>query len=49
VGRPKYGTDYGPEFYGDPANVCVRIGVTAVFGLTGTDFTGSPTRWTFSR
>ncbi|HEX6311859.1 MAG TPA: pyridoxamine 5'-phosphate oxidase family protein [Acidimicrobiia bacterium] len=42
----KYGTSYGVEFYGDPANACIRIDVAAAFGLTGEDFTGSPTRWT---
>jgi PPOX class probable F420-dependent enzyme len=43
----KYETNYGPEFFGDPANACLRVSVTAAFGLTGADFTGSPTRWTF--
>jgi PPOX class probable F420-dependent enzyme len=42
----KYETDYGVEFFGDPANACLRIKVVAAFGLSGDDFTGSPTRWT---
>jgi hypothetical protein len=41
----KYETDYGVEFYGDPANACFRIDVSSAFGLSGDDFTGSPTRW----
>jgi general stress protein 26 len=45
----KYETNYGPEFYGDPANACFRIEVLAAFGLSGADFTGSPTRWVFPR
>jgi nitroimidazol reductase NimA-like FMN-containing flavoprotein (pyridoxamine 5'-phosphate oxidase superfamily) len=44
----KYGTSYGVEFYGDPANACVRIDVISVFALSGDDFTGSPTRWAFT-
>jgi PPOX class probable F420-dependent enzyme len=42
----KYHTNYGIDFYGDPANACFRIRVATVFGLSS-DFTGSPTRWTF--
>jgi len=45
----KYGTSYGVEFYADPANVCFRLEPSAAFGLTGDDFTGSPTRWLFPR
>ena len=45
----KYGTSYGVEFYGDPANACFRLEAHAAFGLTGDDFTGSPTRWVFAR
>jgi nitroimidazol reductase NimA-like FMN-containing flavoprotein (pyridoxamine 5'-phosphate oxidase superfamily) len=44
----KYETSYGVEFYGDPANACVRIDVVSVFALSGDDFTGSPTRWSFT-
>jgi general stress protein 26 len=45
----KYATDYGIEFFGDPNNACFRIKVTAAFGISGQDFTGSPTRWVFPR
>jgi PPOX class probable F420-dependent enzyme len=41
----KYGTDYGVEFYGDAANPCFLVTVVSAFGLTGDDFTGSPTKW----
>jgi Pyridoxamine 5'-phosphate oxidase len=41
----KYETAYGVAFYGDPANACFRIDVVSVFGLSGDDFIGSPTRW----
>ncbi|TDO45924.1 pyridoxamine 5'-phosphate oxidase [Kribbella sp. VKM Ac-2527] len=43
----KYQTKYGVAFYGDPANACFRIEVVSAFGLSGDDFTGSPTRWVF--
>ena len=43
----KYETNYGVEFFGDPANVCIRLDAVSVFGLSGEDFTGSPTRWVF--
>lgn len=45
----KYGTDYGVEFFGDSNNACFRIDVTSAFGIDGNDFTGSPTKWVFSR
>jgi hypothetical protein len=45
----KYATDYGIEFFGDPNNACFRIEVAGAFGISGQDFTGSPTRWVFSR
>jgi hypothetical protein len=45
----KYETTYGVEFFGDPNNACFRIEVTAAFGISGQDFTGSPTKWVFSR
>lgn len=45
----KYETDYGIEFFGDPSNACFRIEVAAAFGIRGQDFTGSPTKWVFSR
>ena len=45
----KYGTHYGVEFFGDPDNVCFRIDVAAAWGISGQDFTGSPTKWVFPR
>jgi hypothetical protein len=45
----KYATDYGIEFFGDPNNACFRIEVISALGISGQDFTGSPTRWVFSR
>lgn len=45
----KYETSYGVEFYGDPANACFRLDAEVAFGLTGADFTGSPTRWVLRR
>jgi hypothetical protein len=45
----KYGTHYGVEFFGAPDNVCFRIDVAAAWGISGQDFTGSPTKWVFSR
>ncbi|MPY98708.1 MAG: pyridoxamine 5'-phosphate oxidase [Actinophytocola sp.] len=43
----KYRTNYGVDFYAHPNNACFRIHVASAFGLSGDDFTGSPTRWTF--
>lgn len=43
----KYKTAYPIEFFTRAANACVRVRPTWVFGLTESDFTGSPTRWTF--
>ena len=45
----KYGTSYGLEFYGAPANACFRIEVVAALGISSDDFTGSPTKWMFRR
>jgi hypothetical protein len=42
----KYDTNYGVEFYG--ANACVRVRPSWVFGLREDDFSGSPTRWSFT-
>jgi PPOX class probable F420-dependent enzyme len=44
----KYGTDYGVDFFADPANACFRLGVVRAFGLSADDFTGSPTTWELS-
>jgi hypothetical protein len=45
----KYETNYGVEFFGDPNNACFRIDVAVAIGISGQDFTGSPTKWVFSR
>jgi nitroimidazol reductase NimA-like FMN-containing flavoprotein (pyridoxamine 5'-phosphate oxidase superfamily) len=45
----KYKTDYPLEFFTQPSNACFRVRPVWAFGLTEADFTGSPTRWTFSR
>ncbi len=44
----KYRTAYSIEFFSLPSNACFRVRPTWAFGLTESDFTGSPTRWTFS-
>lgn len=43
----KYETSWGIEFYGDSHNACFRIDVTTALGISGQDFTGSPTKWVF--
>lgn len=43
----KYETDYSIDFFRAPSNACYRVPPVWAFGLTETDFTGSPTRWTF--
>jgi hypothetical protein len=45
----KYETSYGAEFFGDSNNACFRIQVATAFAISGQDFTGSPTKWVFSR
>ena len=45
----KYRTDYPLEFFTQPSNACFRVRPLWAFGLTESDFTGSPTRWTFPR
>lgn len=42
----KYDTHYGAGFYA--ANATFAVEPARAFGLDGADFTGSPTRWTFS-
>lgn len=44
----KYQTDYGVEFFARPENGCFLVRPEWAFGLLESDFTGSPTRWTFS-
>jgi hypothetical protein len=45
----KYETRYGVEFFGASDNACFRIEGATVFGISGQDFIGSPTKWVFSR
>ncbi len=42
----KYGTDYPLEFFLE--NACFRIAATCAYGLAESDFTCSPTKWTFN-
>lgn len=44
----KYGTDYGIEMFDPAVNATFRVRPDVVFGLLSSDFTGSPTRWTFT-
>ena len=44
----KYDTDYPVEFLDPAANATIRVRPAWAFGLAEGDFTGSPTRWTFS-
>jgi len=44
----KYRTDYGIDMLDPAVNACFRIRPRWAFGLAEGDFTGSPTRWTFS-
>lgn len=43
----KYKTDYSVAFFSAESNACFLVRPTWVFGLTESDFTGSPTRWQF--
>lgn len=43
----KYGTSYGVDFLDPAAQATIRLRPERAFGLLGSDFTGSPTRWTF--
>ncbi len=43
----KYRTSYGLDFLDPAKNACVRIRPVTAFALLASDFTGSPTRWTF--
>jgi PPOX class probable F420-dependent enzyme len=45
VMNEKYRTDYPIDFFA--VNACFRLKPRTVFGLTESNFTGSPTRWTF--
>jgi PPOX class probable F420-dependent enzyme len=44
----KYGTDLGVDFLNPNVNSTVRVPPRVVIALREADFTGSPTRWTFS-
>ena len=43
----KYTTDYSVDFFDPDRNACFQVRPTWAFGLTESDFTGSPTRWIF--
>ena len=43
----KYETDYSIDFFNPTDNACFKVAPTWAFGLTESDFTGSPTRWVF--
>ncbi|HEY4872130.1 MAG TPA: pyridoxamine 5'-phosphate oxidase family protein [Candidatus Dormibacteraeota bacterium] len=44
----KYHTEYSVDFFNAPENACFVVRPTWAFGLTESDFTGSPTRWVFA-
>ena len=46
--NPKYGTSYGFDMVDPALNSCFRMKPTWAFGVRADNFTGSPTRWTFS-
>jgi PPOX class probable F420-dependent enzyme len=43
----KYATNYGMDLFDPAVNTCFRVRPRWAFGLDESDFTGSPTRWTF--
>jgi hypothetical protein len=43
----KYGTDYGMDTLDPSENSCFALTPDRVIGLDSSDFTGSPTRWSF--
>jgi len=45
----KYKTDYSIDFFNPTNNACFNVVPAWAFGLTESDFTGSPTRWVFDR
>jgi Pyridoxamine 5'-phosphate oxidase len=45
----KYGTDYGIALLDPAVSACFRVRPVWAFGLSESDFTGSPTRWRFNR
>ncbi|MBV9580797.1 MAG: pyridoxamine 5'-phosphate oxidase family protein [Chloroflexi bacterium] len=44
----KYATTYGFDMVDPAQNSCFRMRPTWAFGLQASNFTGSPTRWTFA-
>lgn len=44
----KYGTSYGPDMVDPASNSVFALRPEWVFALDSSDFTGSPTRFTFS-
>jgi hypothetical protein len=44
----KYSVDYGLDFLDGVANVLFRVQPEKAFGMLHEDFSGSPTRWTFT-
>ncbi|HLJ08127.1 MAG TPA: pyridoxamine 5'-phosphate oxidase, partial [Acidimicrobiia bacterium] len=44
----KYETSYGMDMFAPEHNCCFALAPKRVFALASADFTGSPTRWTFS-
>lgn len=44
----KYGTEFGVDFLNPAKNATIQVRPRRVFGLRSGDFTGSPTRWTFT-
>ncbi len=44
----KYRTHYSLDFFNPTDNACFQVRPSWAFGLTESDFTGSPTRWMFA-
>jgi PPOX class probable F420-dependent enzyme len=44
----KYETSYGLDFQDPDVNATIRVVARTVFSLDEDDFTGTPTRWTFT-
>jgi hypothetical protein len=44
----KYETSYSPDFYDPAVNGVFRVEPAWAFGVAEDDFTGSPTRWSFT-
>jgi hypothetical protein len=49
VMNEKYRTSYGMDMLDPDVNAAFRVRPTWAFGLRQDDFTGSPTRWSFSQ